>query len=271
MKSLFALAVLATAVSMCGLSGRIWNKGDSNNTGGTSNNTGSTSSGTGSASNGAALSDDDKHRLFQAAAQCGDTQLRLEALKRMCLSPGENVSREAFQKFVQEHAAWAAQNVVFVVSLSSQDKARDYVNQHMPPAGENCPGPAKGAATARQDACALASTSEVADATGMPVAYTNSVNYTGDQSECDYRPTKGSLRGVLVIVNWKGGQSELKKALAGESGAAKVGGVGDEAYAAGQSFYARKGDTLVTIQIVGSPGNSTAKAKALALKMIDRL
>ncbi len=269
MKSLLELVVLATAVSMCGLSGRIWNRGDANS----SSKGGANDSNVGSGSNvgSSALSDDDKHRLFQAAAQCGDTQLRLEALKRMCLSPGENVSREDFQKFVQDHAAWAAKNVVFVISLGSQEKARDYVNQHMPPAGENCPGPAKGATTATQDACALASMSDVADATGVPVSYTNLVKYTGDQSECDYRPSKGSLRGVLVIVNWKGGQSELKKALAGETGASKVEGVGDEAFAAGQSFYARKGDTLVTIQVVGSPGNTNAKAKALAQKMMDKL
>src|ERR1051326_4139581 len=166
---------------MCGLSGRLWNKGDSNGNGGTSN-------GTGGISNGAALSDDDKYRLFQAAAQCGDTQLRLEALKRMCLSPGENVSREDFQKFVQDHAAWAAQNVVFVVSLSSQDKARDYVNRHMPPAGENCPGPAKGAAAAQQDACALASMSDVVGATGMPVAYRSGERRGGEEGRSRRSP-----------------------------------------------------------------------------------
>src|ERR1051326_4201800 len=110
---------------MCGLSGRLWNKGDSNGNGGTSN-------GTGGISNGAALSDDDKHKLFQAAAQCGDTQLRLEALKRICLSPGENASRADFEKFVQAHTTWAAKNVLFIMSLSSQQKARDYIVQHMP-------------------------------------------------------------------------------------------------------------------------------------------
>jgi hypothetical protein len=52
--------------------------------------------------------------------------------------------------------------------------------------------------------------------------------------------------------------------------ATKVEGLGDEAYAAGASLYTRKGDALVTIQIVGSPG-SASKAKALAQKLIDRL
>lgn len=239
---------------MCGLGGRLWNRGDA--------------SGPASAS---AMSDDDKHKLFQAAAQCGDTQLRLEALKRICLSPGENASREEFEKFVQAHTTWAAKNVLFVMSMSSQQKARDYVLQHMPPAAD-CPAPAKGTAATQQDACALASLSEVAEATGMPVGYTNLVKYTGNQSECDYRPSKGSLRGVLVLVNWRGGASALKKALADEgANATKVEGVGDEAYAAGANFYARKGDTLVTIQIVGSPGNANAKARALAQKMVDRL
>lgn len=254
MKALFPLAIIAAAVSMCGLSGRLWNKGGAN----------------GPAA--AAQSDDDKHRLFQAAAQCGDTPLRLEALKRMCLSPDDGASREDFEKFVQAHTAWAAKNVFFVMSMSSQDKARDYVVQHMPPPGAVCPAPARGAAAARQDACALVSMSEVADAAGMPVGYTNLVKYTGGQSECDYRPSKGSLRGVLVLVNWQGGAAALKKALADEGGGAtKVEGVGDEAYAAGASFYVRKGDAFVTIQLAGSPGNAGAKAKALAQKIVERL
>ena len=255
MKSLFAFIILAAAVSMCGVSGRLWNKGNTN--------------GPVSAS---AMSDDDKHKLFQAAAQCGDTQLRLEALKRICLSPGENASREDFEKFVQAHTTWAAKNVFFIMSMSSQQKARDYVVQHMPPADSNCPAPAKGTAAAQQDACALLSMSEVAEATGMPVGYTSSVKYTGNQSECDYRPTKGSLRGVLVLVNWQGGAAALKKALADEgAGATKVEGVGDEAYSAGASFYVRKGDVFVSIQTVGFPANAGAKARALAQKIVGRL
>lgn len=256
MKALFPFVILAAAVSMCGLSGRVWNRGDAN----------------APAVGASALSDDDKHKLFQAAAQCGDTSLRLEALKRMCLSPGDNASREDFDKFVQAHTTWAPKNVLFIMSMSSQQKARDYVVQHMPPPDANCPAPAKGSAAAQQDACALLNTSEVSEATGMPVGYTNLVKYTGGQSECSYRPSKGSLRGVLVLVNWQGGGAALKKAVADEgANATKVEGVGDEAYAAGASFYARKGDALVTIQMVGSPGNAVTKARALALKIVDRL
>lgn len=253
MKALFAVVILAAAVSMCGVGGRLWNKN------------------AGAPANAPAMSDDDRHKLFQAAAQCGDTQLRLEALKRVCLSPGENASREEFEKFVQAHTTWAAKNVLFIMSMSSQSAARDYVLQHMPPADPNCPAPAKGTVAAQQDACALASMSEVAEATGMPVGYTSLVRYTGGQSECDYRPSKGSLRGVLVIVNWQGGADALKKALADEGATAtKVGGLGDEAYAAGASLYVRKGGALVTIQIVGSPGGA-AKARALAQKIVGRL
>jgi hypothetical protein len=254
-KALFPVVLLAAAVSMCGLSGRVWNRGDAN-----------------APASASAMSDDDKHKLFQAAAQCGDTALRLEALKRMCLSPGENASREEFEKFVQAHVAWAAKNVLFVMSMSSQATARDYVVQHMPPADANCPAPAKGAASSQQDACALVPVSEVAAATGMPVGYTNLVKYTSGQSECDYRPSKGSLRGVLVMVNWQGGAAAMKKALADEgAGATKVDGLGDEAYAAGASLYVRKGDVFVTIQMVGFPGNASAKARALAQKIVDRL
>jgi hypothetical protein len=265
-KSLFALFILAAAVSMCGVGGRLWNKNASAPAVAPAGAPANAPAGA------SAMSDDDKHKLFQAAAQCGDTQLRLEALKRMCLSPGENASREEFEKFVQAHTTWAAKNVLFVMSMSSQAKARDYVLQHMPPADADCPAPEKGSAAAQQDACALVSMSEVADATGMPVGYTNLVKYTGNQSECDYRPSKGSLRGVLVLVNWQGGTAALKKALADEgANATKLEGVGDEAYAAGASFYARKGDALVTIQIVGSPGNANAKARALAQKIVERL
>jgi hypothetical protein len=246
---------------MCGLSGRVWNRGGAN-----------------APASASAMSDDDKHKLFQAAAQCGDTSLRLEALKRICLSPGDNASREDFEKFVQAHTTWATKNVFFIVSMSSQAKARDYVVQHMPPADASCPAPAKGSAAAQQDACALLNTSEVSEATGMPVGYTNLVRYTGGQSECSYRPSKGSLRGVLVMVNWQGGAAALKKALdEEEAGTTKEGavmgvqGVGDEAYSSATNFYVRKGDVFISIQMVGFPGNTMAKRKALAQKIVDRL
>jgi hypothetical protein len=82
----------------------------------------------GSATN---MSEDDKHKLFQAAGITQDTDLIKEVITKLGLgdvtAPNENG-----QKFVKEHMDWAMKNAAWVQEYSDKNKAREYVKSHMP-------------------------------------------------------------------------------------------------------------------------------------------
>jgi hypothetical protein len=225
---------------------------------------------------GAAFSEDDGHKCFQAASMSGDVALIREVSRRLCISVADGASQGDFDKFVEEHKAWAIKNALFVARLGTAEEAKNYLASHMPPSRTDCPSPK--AASATHDACSLISWADVTQVTGMPVGYTSSVKEVGDESECSYRPTKGSLRGVMILAKWRDGAAEmksLKEEMQGENqdgnSLKPVAGVGDEAYTAGEDFYARRNEIFVTIRVEGVIGNKSEKAKQLAQIIVDRL
>jgi cytoskeletal protein RodZ len=74
------------------------------------------------------MSEDDKHKLFQAAGATGDNALILRVLKKIGFASGTGSDYEAF---VKDHFAWAMKNVDFMTSVSTPDKARAYVEEHL--------------------------------------------------------------------------------------------------------------------------------------------
>ena len=74
------------------------------------------------------MSDDDKHKLFQAAGQAGDTELTLRVLRKIGFGSGIGSEYEAF---VKEHITWALNNVQFIISVNTPEKARAYVEAHL--------------------------------------------------------------------------------------------------------------------------------------------
>ncbi len=74
------------------------------------------------------LSDDDKHKLFQAAGATQDSELVLRVLKKIGFASG--VGSE-YEEFVRDHFTWAAKNVEFISSVSTPEKARAYVEAHV--------------------------------------------------------------------------------------------------------------------------------------------
>jgi uncharacterized protein HemX len=74
------------------------------------------------------MSDDDKHRLFQAGNSTGDTELILRVHKKI----GFNVAAGSdYQNFVRDHVTWVFSNADFIVSVGTPDKARAYVEEHL--------------------------------------------------------------------------------------------------------------------------------------------
>jgi hypothetical protein len=93
------------------------NRGSNSNTSTESDETSSSS-----------MSDDDKHKLFQAAGMTNDSQLVLRVLEKIGF--GSGVGKD-YEEFVQEHATWALNNVQFIISVNTPEKARAYVEAHL--------------------------------------------------------------------------------------------------------------------------------------------
>ena len=102
---------------------------NSNDNSETNDNDNSSSTSTSSASS---LSDDDKHKLYQAALQTGDAELVRRVSVKLGLMDDDYTPGSEYQGFVTSHVTWAIRNRDFVQSLDTPEKARAYVNQHMP-------------------------------------------------------------------------------------------------------------------------------------------
>ena len=85
-----------------------------------------------SSTSSSSLSEDDKHKLYQAAAMSGDQDLIHRVSVKIGLVQEDFTPNPEYQTFIAEHVSWAIRNRDFIVSLDTPDKARDYVNKNMP-------------------------------------------------------------------------------------------------------------------------------------------
>jgi hypothetical protein len=97
---------------------------NSNLTSNANDNTSSTSD--------SSMSEDDKHKLYQAATMTGDPELIRRVSVKIGLMEDDFTPGPNYQTFIAEHVSWAIRNRDFIVSLDTQDKARDYVNENFP-------------------------------------------------------------------------------------------------------------------------------------------
>jgi protein-disulfide isomerase-like protein with CxxC motif len=80
----------------------------------------------------ASMTEDDKHKLFQAVGMSGDPDLILEASKKMGLVDSNNQPTPAMEPFIKAHSGWAKNNEQFVKEHLTKEKAREYVKNNMP-------------------------------------------------------------------------------------------------------------------------------------------
>jgi hypothetical protein len=76
----------------------------------------------------ASMSEDDKHRLYQAAGMTKDNALMARVLRKVGLGDGTGSDH---QTFIKEHFAWAMKNLDFIQSVNTPEKARAYVDAHI--------------------------------------------------------------------------------------------------------------------------------------------
>ena len=74
------------------------------------------------------MSDDDKHKLFQAAGMTKDSALIMRVLNKIGYPSGTG---EDYQQFVKDHMGWAIKNLDFIRSTSTPAAARAYVDEHI--------------------------------------------------------------------------------------------------------------------------------------------
>ena len=93
-----------------------------------SNDNSSVDSNTATDDSSSSMSDDDKHKLFQAAGVTRDSELIMKVLRKIGFPSGTG---EDYEKFSQEHFAWALQNLEFMQTVNTPEKGRAYVEAHL--------------------------------------------------------------------------------------------------------------------------------------------
>lgn len=76
-------------------------------------------------------SDDEKHRLFQAASMTQDPEVVQKVVKKLGLFTASGYPKDDYQQFVRDHITWGASNAEFIQSVDTPDKARAYVDAHL--------------------------------------------------------------------------------------------------------------------------------------------
>jgi len=77
------------------------------------------------------MSDDDKHKLYQAAGMTGDAELIRRVSVKIGLMDEDYTPGDNYQTFITEHIDWALRSGDFIKSINTADKARAYINEHM--------------------------------------------------------------------------------------------------------------------------------------------
>jgi hypothetical protein len=101
---------------------------DSNSNQGSNSNTNSESSGDGTT---ASVSDDEKHRLFQAASMTQDADLLQRVVKKLGLFKADGTPADGYPQFIRDHVTWGLSNAAFITSINTPEKARAYVDEHL--------------------------------------------------------------------------------------------------------------------------------------------
>jgi hypothetical protein len=85
-----------------------------------------------SGTSAANLSSDDKHKLYQAAMNTRDVKLLQQVMQAIGFADANGSPTPAFDPFFKEHKDWASKNFDFVKEHFAPDKAKEYVNDHLP-------------------------------------------------------------------------------------------------------------------------------------------
>jgi hypothetical protein len=115
-------------VALPGVSSSNRNYNYNSNSNYNANTDSNTNSNSDSSSSSSTMSEDDKHKLFQAAGITKDSALILRVLRKIGYPNGTG---EGYQEFVQAHMGWAMKNTDFIRSVLTPESGRAYVEAHI--------------------------------------------------------------------------------------------------------------------------------------------
>ena len=78
------------------------------------------------------MSEDDKHKIFQAVSMTRDLKLAEEVFKKIGLIDSSGQPTPAYDPFLKAHPDWAKKNTDFIKEHMTPEQARAYVDSHMP-------------------------------------------------------------------------------------------------------------------------------------------
>jgi cytoskeletal protein RodZ len=76
------------------------------------------------------MSEDDKHKLMQAAGMTKDSALMQRVLRKLGFVTDTGISDD-YPKFIKDHVTWASKNYEFIRSVNTPGAARAYVEAHI--------------------------------------------------------------------------------------------------------------------------------------------
>jgi cytoskeletal protein RodZ len=131
---LLAIVIVCVVLVMTGyitMPGGSTNRNENFNANPNSNSNLNGNSNSNAATSSSSLSDDDKHKLFQAAGMTRDTALIQRVLHKLGFLTPDNAVSDDYEPFVKSHTEWAKNNYPFIRSVLTPEKARAYVEAHI--------------------------------------------------------------------------------------------------------------------------------------------
>lgn len=77
------------------------------------------------------LSNDDQHKLFQAASATQDQPLMRRVWLKLGLLKSSGALDDSYAPFVKEHIGWIFKNTDFIQTVNTPEKGRAYVDAHI--------------------------------------------------------------------------------------------------------------------------------------------
>ena len=118
MRSIFAIALIAFCLSACSSYGL--------------------GPASGARHEGTQLTEDERHRLYSAGLAASESPLDTDLFKDVCKKIGvfgaDGRPNDRYLAFVATHVDWAMkpETEAFKREINTKEKARDYINQHLP-------------------------------------------------------------------------------------------------------------------------------------------
>jgi hypothetical protein len=77
------------------------------------------------------LSEDNRHKLFQAASTTHDNELMKKVNKKLGLLDADGTPNKKYAEFVKDQIVWIFRNTDWVTEYNTPEKARTYVDEHI--------------------------------------------------------------------------------------------------------------------------------------------